>query len=139
MQQIWLRRANGLLRPINITVFPQISVSDGLQLIGVIQKVKKFEIFEKRFPSQSVFCILADVNLKITQVSENCVSVLKFPANIDLLDIFLHQLILDLPSSFENVSEFDCRINLDVLKGHMSFRGGRRESIRGLNQIGIRA
>lgn len=61
------------MSPVSLSIIPKYDINDGLKLVGILQSVKKFDIFERQLNSVTVFAILADVNQKLIHVSENCI------------------------------------------------------------------
>lgn len=41
-----MKKLGGALKPININVMPKYDFKEGLRLIGVIEPIKKFDVFE---------------------------------------------------------------------------------------------
>eukprot|EP00347_Sterkiella_histriomuscorum_P010972 403374235 len=116
INQSWLKKPNGSLIPIVISIIPKIIADQGLQLIGLIQKVKKMQIFEQSIPAQSVFCIMTDINNKVQHISLNCINFLQLPQEFSNQDIFINQLFKDLPDDIQNNQELDLILDITELQ-----------------------
>ncbi|CDW74797.1 UNKNOWN [Stylonychia lemnae] len=120
LSQSWLKKPNGTLVPVQISVISKIDVDLGLQMIGLIQKVKKINLFDQNIPSTDIYCILTDVNNRIIHVSENCSNNINFPADVTLYDIFISNIIKGLPDQIENNSDLELLMDTSDLQTYQN-------------------
>jgi hypothetical protein len=99
LKQMWMKTDNGTIKPINLNIATKVNMNEGLLMVAVVNECVHFNIFDSEFNSNSVFCILTDINNKITHISENCIKVFKIPHVIMTNDILIHTIITDLPDN----------------------------------------
>ncbi len=83
LKRQWIQKNDGSIAPVSISIIPKYDLNEGLKLVGIINSLKKHEIFEKELNVHTVFGILADVNQKVIHLSENCIENLRFSSTLN--------------------------------------------------------
>jgi hypothetical protein len=112
LNQMWMKKEDGTIKPINMNIATRVNMKEGLLLVSVVNECSKFNIFDSEINANSVFCILTDINNKITHISENCAKVFKIPHGVMTSDILIHNLIPDLPDILQNHDIAECHLDL---------------------------